>query len=252
MKKQLLTWLTLFGLLPAGQAGLFIQGTTGQTGTSAGSVANPTIVDGNPGFVIANTMDLSSAGLGLSLSTLTVTLNISGGMNNGLYGYLVAPNGTLMTLMNQPGVGVDGFGATGSGMNITLLSSSAGGGYSSIQSVTSGSTLSGTYFADGDFSTLNGINPNGSWTLYFSDTIAGGRDATLSGWSLDITAVPEPVNVALGVFGGCLAFASLLRRGAGKLKHPDHHCYECTCVDGDGCGVAAGDRHIHSLPPAGQ
>jgi len=211
MKKQLLTWFALFGLLQIGQATLFIQGSTGQSGTSEGSVANPTIVDGNPGFVIANTMDLTSAGLGLSLSTLTVTLNISGGMNNGLYGYLIAPNGTLVTLMNQPGVGVDGFGASGAGMNITLLSSTAGGGYSSIQNVTSGSTLSGSYLAYGDYSTLNGINPNGSWTLYFSDTIAGGGDANLSGWSLDITAVPEPVNVALAVFGGVTGLMSLFR-----------------------------------------
>ena len=210
MKKQLLTWLALCGLLPLGQAALFIQGTTGQSGASEGSVANPTIVDGNPGYVIANSMDLTSAGLGSSLSTLTVTLNISGGMNNGLYGYVIAPNGATITLMNQPGVGVDGFGATGSGMNITLLSSTAGGGYSSIQNVTSGSALSGSYLAYSDFSAFNGVNPNGSWTLYFSDTIAGGGNATLNGWSLDITAVPEPVNVALGMFGGLFAVMGLV------------------------------------------
>ena len=221
MKKHILTWLALLGLLPVGQAALFIQGSTGQTGTSEGSVANPTIVDGNPGYVIVNTMDLTSAGLGMSLSTLTLTLNISGGMNNGLYGYLLAPNGATITLLNQPGVGVDGFGATGAGMNITLLGSAAGGGYSSIQNVTSGSTLSGTYLAYGDYSTLNGINPNGSWTLYFSDTIAGGGNATLNGWSLDITAVPEPVNVALGIFGGWLAMAGFLQARRGKLKHSD-------------------------------
>lgn len=209
MIKQLLTAALLLGMLACARATLFIQGSTYQG--SSGSVADATIHDGNPGYVIANTMDLTSAGLGLSLSTLTVTLNISGGMNNGLYGYLLAPNGTTVTLMNQPGVGVDGFGATGSGMNITLLSSTAGGGYSSIQNVTSGSPLSGTYLASGDYSTLNGINPNGSWTLYFSDTIAGGGDANLLGWSLDITAVPEPVNVALGVFGGLFTVTGLVK-----------------------------------------
>ena len=110
-------------MMMAAHATLYIQGTTGQSGTSEGSVANSTIYDGNPASVTANTMDLSSAGLGSSLSSLTVTLNISGGMNNGLYAYLVGPGpagSTTVILMNQPGYAVDGFGATGAGMNITL------------------------------------------------------------------------------------------------------------------------------------
>ena len=77
--------------------------------------------------------------------------------------------------------------------------------------MTSGSVLSGTYQADGSLSGFNGGDPNGTWTLYFSDTIAGGGNATLNGWSLDITAVPEPVNVALGMFGVVLVGASVAR-----------------------------------------
>lgn len=209
MNKHLLTWLALFGWLSAGQATLFIQGSTGQSGASEGAVANSTIVDGNPGYIIANTMDLTSAGLGSSLSTLTVTLNISGGMNNGLYGYLKAPNGTTVILMNQPGYGVDGYGATGGGMNITLQDVGAVNG--NIQSETSGSVLSGSYNAAGSLSGFNGVNPDGAWTLYFADTLAGGGNATLSGWSLGITAVPEPVNVALGAFGGLFAVTGLVK-----------------------------------------
>jgi len=37
-------------------------------------------------------------------------------------------------------------------------------------------------------------------------------------WSLDITAVPEPVNVALGTFGGLLGIVALFRKAAGKMK----------------------------------
>jgi hypothetical protein len=33
----------------------------------------------------------------------------------------------------------------------------------------------------------------------------------LNSWSLGITAVPEPVNVALGVFGGLFAIAGLIK-----------------------------------------
>lgn len=211
MKKQLLTGLLLLGTLAAGRAAIYSLGTVDNPGTSAGSFTPLTIVDGNPAAVIFSTMDLSSAGLGSSLSILTVTLNITGGNNNGLYGYLVSPNDTTVILMNQPGVSVNGFGATGAGMNITLSDA----GSTSIQSETSGSVLGGTYRAAGSLSGFNGGNPNGSWMLYFADTIAGGGDATLNGWSLDITAVPEPVNVALGIFGGMMGILALWRK---KLK----------------------------------
>ena len=196
MKKQLLTSLAILSMLSVGRATLFIQGTTDQ-GTS-GTVAHQTIYDGSPGYLTVNSMDLTSAGLGSSLSSLAVTLNISGGMNNGLYGYLVAPNGTMVILMNQPGYGVDGFGAMGGGMNITLQDGS--GTHGSIQNETSGATLGGSYNVAGSLSGFDGGNPNGMWTLYFSDTITGGGNATLHGWSLDITAVPEPVTLALVVF----------------------------------------------------
>ncbi len=212
MKKQLLIGLVLVGTLATGRATLYYQG-TGVTGdVSEGGVANSTIVDGNPALVIANTMDLSSAGLGSSLSSLTVTLNISGGVNNGLYAYLVGPGpsgSTTVILMNQPGYVANGIGATGAGMNITLQDTGAANG--SIQSETGSSVLSGTYSAAGSLSGFNGGNPNGSWTLYFADTIAGGGNATLNGWSLDITPVPEPVNVALAVFGGLFVGAGSWR-----------------------------------------
>ncbi|MEI6193070.1 MAG: hypothetical protein WCS42_01935 [Verrucomicrobiota bacterium] len=206
MKKQILIGLVLLGTLTAGRAALYYQGTGVGSGTYMGAVANPSIVDGNPAIVIANTMTLS--GLGSSLSSFTVTLNLSGGYNNGLYAYLVH-GGTTVTLLNQPGYAVNGFGATGAGMNITLQDGSTDHG--SIQSEISGSVLSGTYNAANSLSGFSG-DPNGAWSLYFSDTLAGGGDATLQGWSLNITAVPEPVNVALAIFGGVLGVWSVSRR----------------------------------------
>lgn len=219
MKTLILTASLFLGMLATTRATLFIQGSTGQSGgTDSGSIQNPTILDGNPAAVTANTMDLTSAGLGASLSSLTVTLYITGGQNNGLFGWLVAPNGTAVTLMNQPGVGVDGFGATGNGLQISLVSSGAANG--SIQSVTGSSFLGDntfpTYNSATDFLSFTGANPNGAWTLYFSDTIAGGGDATLNGWSLDITAVPEPTSVALVVFATLLGATRLLRN-PGKI-----------------------------------
>jgi len=48
---------------------------------------------------------------------------------------------------------------------------------------------------------FNGSIADGTWTLFFGDEVAGGGQATLNGWSLDITAVPEPMNVAMAIFG---------------------------------------------------
>ena len=52
---------------------------------------------------------------------------------------------------------------------------------------------------------FDGLNPNGTWGLVLWDTGTTGFENGLVGWNLDITAVPEPVNVALGVFGVALA-----------------------------------------------
>ncbi len=71
-----------------------------------------------------------------------------------------------------------------------------------------------SYNASGGSDTFNskfgGDDPSGTWTLFFADVSSGGN-ATLDSWSLGITAVPEPVNVALGIFGGVFAAVILAR-----------------------------------------
>ena len=113
--------------------------------------------------------------------------------------YLVAPNGTLVVLLNRPGVTTGNpFGYAGSGLNVTLSDAASG----SIQTTAeaAGTAFTGTYQAAGSLASFNGGAADGTWALYFADESAGGGQATLSGWSLDITAVPEPVNVALVIF----------------------------------------------------
>jgi hypothetical protein len=46
--------------------------------------------------------------------------------------------------------------------------------------------------------------------LFIADLSAGGQSQLVS-WELDITAVPEPVNVALGIFAGVFLVATLVR-----------------------------------------
>ena len=57
---------------------------------------------------------------------------------------------------------------------------------------------------------FNGLNPNGTWSLVLWDNNSTVGNELVS-WSLDITAVPEPVNVALGVFGAVFAIGAAVR-----------------------------------------
>jgi subtilisin-like proprotein convertase family protein len=168
------------------------------------------IPDGNPvGASFAGSY--TDADAGATVSGLTVNLTVSGGYNGNLYAYLVAPNGMLVTLLNQPGVtGGNPFGYAGSGLNVTLSDAAAG----SIQATaeTAGEVFSGTYLAAGTLANFNGSMADGTWTLFFADTMTGGGQAQLTDWSLDITAVPEPVNMALAIFGVSLVGAVGVQR----------------------------------------
>ena len=166
--------------------------------TETFSGVNVAIPDGNPvGVSFGETV--SDIPGGSIVNGLTVDLSVSGGYNGNLYAYLVAPNGTLVMLLNQPGATVGNpFGYAGSGLNITLSDTAAG----RIQTTpeTPGSVFSGTYQAAGTLGAVSGSAADGTWTLYFADEVAGGGQAILNGWSLNITAVPEPANLALGLF----------------------------------------------------
>jgi hypothetical protein len=177
---------------------------------------------GNPVGVVASG-NFTGANPSDEVLGITVGLSISGGYNGSLYAYLVAPNGTLVVLMNRPGVSVDGFGAESSGMNITL--SDAGG--ASLQNVTGGfgTSLTGTYQADQTLGTLGNSSANGTWDIYFADLCSGGGDPVLNSFTLNIEVVPEPVTPALLIFLavglGWTGFRSALRaRRAKRAAEP--------------------------------
>ena len=141
------------------------------------------------------TGDVTAAPAGTLVDGLEVSLNLSGGYNGDLYAYLVSPGGTTTdVLLNQPGVAINGFGASGSGINIILADNSPNG---SIQNVTSSSPLSGSYRPASPLSAFDGGPANGIWTLYFADLGSGGGDPTLNSWSVGVTVVPEAETPAL-------------------------------------------------------
>jgi subtilisin-like proprotein convertase family protein len=192
---------------------LFASATT-QGGLYPSDTLNTTIPDANP-TGISSTLNVS--GMGSVLSDVNVLLNVSGGANGDLYAYL-SYNGILVPLLNRVGTGTGGaiqqiYGFSTAGFSNVKLDDAATGG--SIHDVaTPGSSPTFSYTPDGgSLSSFNGSNPNGNWTLFFADMASGGGSSpsTLTSWSLEITAVPEPVNVALGVFGGVLLLIGLVR-----------------------------------------
>ena len=174
----------------------------------------------------------TASGYQPTISDVSVNLHLSGGFNGDLYAYL-SYGGVLVPLLNRVGLETgNSFGYANTGFNITLSSAGAYDVHWYQQhspSYDSGTgQLLGTWRPDGraidplsspgsfgaggsmGFANFNGANPNGTWTLFISDVSAGGQSQLL-GWSLDITAVPEPVNVALGVFGAVLVLSALAR-----------------------------------------
>jgi subtilisin-like proprotein convertase family protein len=169
-----------------------------------------TIPEANEAGVV-DSESFTAAPAGGTVSGLTLSLTTTGGYNGDLYAYLISPNGTRVTLMDLPGTGVDGFGAESSGMNLTLDDSAA----TSIQNVTggSGTTLTGTYQPADSLGAIAGSPANGTWDLYFADLGSDGGSPVLEDWTLNLEVVPEPVNTALGIFGGLLLFTA----GRGRL-----------------------------------
>lgn len=217
MKKQFLAGLLTMGAILQTQAAIYSSGNVNGSGTSL----NLAIPDGNPNGLFTT---IAVSGAAATLTHVNVTLNISGGYNGDLYGYL-SYNGTLVTLLNRVGTGGgDPFGYSTAGFsNITLSDGSA----MNIHDVANPVSSPTTYNPDGgSLAGFNGGNPNGTWTVFFAD-LSGGAVSTLNGWSLDLTAVPEPVNAALVLSGGLLGLLSLgrwglKRRGNRLMKAAGH------------------------------
>lgn len=173
------------------------------------------IPDGNPtGWSDTRTV----SGLGAVITDVNVSIDVSGGFNGDLYAYL-SYNGTLVTLLNRVGTGLGdaiqttwGFSTAGF-HNVTLDDTGVGGNIHNVTAPASASyTLNG-----GTLASFTG-NPNGNWTLFFADMAGGNTSSTVLSWGLNVTAVPEPVNVALGLFAGGTLVVHGLRRWRGRSR----------------------------------
>ena len=147
---------------------------------------------------------ISLAGLTGVVTRATVTLvNLSHSFPDDVDALLVAPNNQKVLLMSHTGGG-----AAINNVVLTFDSLAA-------QSLPASSTIvSGTYlptnFGDGSafpspapaspygntFNNLNGMNPNGTWSLYVYDSASGDSGSISSGWKL--TVITSTTNCCAG------------------------------------------------------
>jgi subtilisin-like proprotein convertase family protein len=222
MKNRILLVALTMTLTVAAQATIVTSWNSG----NLNGVTGIAITDGNPAGVTFNhTISQGDVVSGVALSgfnpvqgDISVRLNVSGGFNGDLYGYLVLDNGPGNTataiLLNRIGQDNDHpFGSSGSGFNVTL--SDAGTVNGSIHNAGGGAT--GTWLADGSTldSTFSGLSANGTWTLFLAD-LSGGSTSSLLSWGLDVTVVPEPVTWAMIIFAGALALVKLAQWRFGR------------------------------------
>ncbi len=207
--RKFFIFIVLAASLAAGRAAL--------TETFSFNDINRAVPDGNPAGIIDGRTISSVI---TSISSITVGLRISGGYNGDLYVTLQHSSG-FSVLLNRPGkTGSDAYGYGDAGFNIRFDDAAANDvhTYQAITTPGAGLPLTGTWQPDARnidptdvtasstrsayLSSFQGSAGSGTWTLFLADTVSGGGTATLSSWDLEITGVPEPTTIALGIFGG--------------------------------------------------
>lgn len=168
--------LLLVMALPAG-ATLYQSGTLGGT-----------VIPDNNAIGTGTAMQYTFTGLSGNTISGAVTLNftLAGGYGTDLSGYLRLGNLTTSPYYDLTSTVQAAPTISGSGQLFTVNVSTAFGG----------------------------ADPSGQWTLFFADTSPVGT-TTVNNWSLDVNAtpaVPEPVNVALGIFGAGMVGCLMTRR----------------------------------------
>ena len=158
-----------------------------------------------------------------TITSLRVTLDITGGFNGDFYAYLVhtdASNATgFAILLNRVGrTAMNSFGYADSGFNVIFDDTAANGDIHKYPSpIVPPGPLTGTWAPDGRnvnpslvqntdmrtafLSSFNGLDASGTWTLLVADLSPVGS-GTFSGWGLEITGIVVPVDGGFSAFGG--------------------------------------------------
>lgn len=172
----------------------------------------------------------------VAIDEVRVSVSITGrptaadAFNGDLYATLTHDSG-FAVLLNRPGrTASDAFGYDDSGFNVTFDDTPSGNPDIHHYQLTlnpNGGALTGLWGSDGRniapamsldttprtafLTSFNGLDPDGSWTLFVADVSPLGT-ARFDSWTLELTgAIPEPGSAALLLAGG---FAMLVRRRA--------------------------------------
>jgi subtilisin-like proprotein convertase family protein len=188
------------------------------------SSPNMTVPDGNP---VGLNLNISAMPGGV-ISQVTVNLDITGGWNGDLYAYLAGPGGGFAVLLNRTGINSDGSsftdmaGYSDAGFNITFDDNAGNGNIHYYENTVNpgGGQLTGVWMPDGEnvdptgdevgtsagmadpamLASFNGLNPNGTWTLYVAD-LSSGNTSTVVSWGMTIVTTPEPEMMTYATIG---------------------------------------------------
>lgn len=155
-----------------------------------------------------------------SILSVEVRLTITGGFNGDYYAYLVhdTPGGSgFSILLNR--VGRDGgnpFGYADAGMTVTFAGSAINDIHEYHNTLNPGGAAlpASTWLPDGRnvspftvttadapsafLSSFNGLDANGTWTLYIADVAPLGQ-GTIVSWGLTLYSIPEPGTTVAGL-----------------------------------------------------
>ena len=204
------------------------QGVAALTWTAAAPNVNLPIPDNSPNAGAASDIYIAPGDAQLSgianpcvASVLGVQFTIIGGWDGDYTVVLLHTDGAAsqtVTLLNR----LLGGAAANSGFDHVTLAA----GQPDINSAASASStaaISGAWSPQGgvNFGSFQNVSPGGDWLLYLTDN-AGGDQGILTGWSLTLDVVPEPVNAALMVFGGLAGILALARhRRSARAEKPE-------------------------------
>ncbi|MGB7769566.1 MAG: PEP-CTERM sorting domain-containing protein [Verrucomicrobiia bacterium] len=203
--------------------GLWVSAAVAQINYNFTFPVNAAVPDGDPSGLALND---NLTGMEGAISSLAVSLNISGGFNGDLYAYLAGPNGGFAVLLNRTGVtSGNSFGYADTGFDVTFTTSATNNihFYQNLSYDLNGNgQLTGAWQPDGRaidplsslslfdttsptalLDSFDDTNPDGTWTLFVAD-LSNGGESELVNWDLDITTVPKPGVTALLGLGGAL------------------------------------------------
>ena len=170
------------------------------------------------------------------IQRVSVSLNLTGGFNGDFYVYLVhnTPGGNgFSVLLNRAGrTATNTFGYADSGFNVTFSDLALQDAHLYRNTTNpNGGTLTGTFQPDARnvspftvtdanartafLSSFNGLDTNGTWSLYLADLSPVGT-GTLASWTLTIQGIPEPGTWMAGIGALAVAAGAWRKRRVGK------------------------------------